>query len=343
VKRERAVIGIDVGGTKTLFVLFDESFRVVEKVKIKTPLYEGEKGFTKALLDGAEEIARKAAKKRYTLLGCGVGCAGELDRVSGVLKCSANIPFIKNYPLKSKLTRATGVDTFIDNDVHMGLYGEHQLGAAQGLKHVIGVFFGTGIGAAVIIDGQLLLGASGCAGEIGHYLISPMGVLSGWDRHGLLDDFVSRNAMAGEAAALAAKHWAPHLYDLAGADAEKIRASTLAKAIRQGDKRIEDMVRGRARMAGIALSNFVDFLNPEMVVLGGGLVDTMPALFLKEVGEGIRRNTVPAVRAAVKITVSKLKDLSVAAGAAKMARDRLVADIPAAKNGNGLVSAREGL
>jgi len=327
-KRERAVIGIDVGGSKTLFALFDESFRVVEKAKIKTPLDAGEKGFTKALLGGAEELARKAVKQGYTLLGCGVGCAGEIDRVSGVLKCSPNIPFIKNYPLKSKLTKAIGFDTFVDNDVHMGLYGEHQLGAAKGLKHVIGVFFGTGIGAAVIIDGKLHLGASGCAGEIGHYLVSPMGVLSGWERHGILDDFVSRNAMAGEAAALAAKHWAPRLFELAGSDAGKIRASTLAKAIRLGDKRIEGMVRGRARMAGIALSNLVDFLNPEMLVLGGGLADTMPALFLKEVGEGIRLNTVPAVRDSVRITVSKLKDLSVAAGAAKMARDRLVADIP---------------
>jgi glucokinase len=324
VKRSRAVIGIDVGGSKTLFVLFDEAFKVIEKIKIKTPLDKGENGFSEAILDGAEEVARKASKRGYALLGVGVGCAGALDRVTGVLKCSPNIPFIKNYPMKAKLTKAIGVDTFVDNDVHMGLYGEHQLGAAKGLKHVIGVFFGTGIGAAVIIDGKLHLGASGCAGEIGHYLISPLGVLSGWERHGLLDDFVSRNAMAGEAAALAAKQWAPHLFGLAGADAEKIRATTLAEAIRLGDKHIEDMVRGRARMAGIALSNFVDFLNPEMVVLGGGLVETMPALFLREVGEGIRRNTVPSVRAAVRITVSKLKDLSVAAGAAKMALDRLV-------------------
>ena len=323
-KSSRAVIGIDVGGTKTLFSLFDDKFRVLEKVKIRTPLDDGEKAFTKAIADGAEELAQKAKKKELTLLGVGVGCAGALDRVAGVVRYSPNMPFLKNYPLKALLKKATGADTFIDNDVHMGLYGEHQLGAAQGLKHVIGVFFGTGIGAAVIIDGKLHLGASGAAGEIGHYLISPMGVLSGWERHGVLDDFVSRNAMAGEAAALAAKHWAPRLQELAGCDASKIKASTLAKAIHQGDKRIENMVRGRARMAGIALSNLVDFLNPEMVVLGGGLADEMPALFLKEVGEGIWENTVPEVRKAVKVCVARLQDIAVAAGAAKMAWDRLI-------------------
>jgi glucokinase len=156
-------------------------------------------------------------------------------------------------------------------------------------------------------------------------MISPLGALSGWERHGVLDDFVSRNAMAGEAAALALKRWAPHLHSLVGADAEKIRSATLAKAIKLGDRRIEDMVRGRARMAGIAISNLVDFLDPQMVVLGGGLVDCMPALFVREVGEGVRRNVVPEVSRKVKIAASKLKELAVAAGAARMAWDRLLA------------------
>jgi glucokinase len=326
--RSRAVIGIDIGGSKTLFALFDDSFRVVEKLRIQTPLDKGEKGFTRALAEGASELARRAKKRDLALLGVGVGCAGVIDRAAGVLRFSPNIPFLRNYRLSATLVEATGVDAFVDNDVHMGLYGEHQLGAAKGLKHVIGVFFGTGVGAAVIVDGKLHLGASGAAGEIGHYLISAMGALSGWERHGILDDFVSRNAMAGEAAALAAKQWAPRLFELAGADAGKIHGATLAKAIELGDKRVEYMVRGRARMAGIALSNIVDFLNPQMVVLGGGLADAMPALFLKEVGEGIRRNTIPEVRGSLKIAVSRLRDLAVAAGAAKMAWERLREEAP---------------
>lgn len=334
VKRKRAVIGIDIGGTKILFALFDDRFRIIEKLKVKTPL-DNERSFTESLREGAEELVRKARKKSLALLGVGVGCAGAIDRLSGVLKSSLNLPYLKNYPLSSRLARLTGVDVFVDNDVHMGLYGEQQLGAAKGLKHVIGVFFGTGVGAAVIIDGRLYFGASGNAGEIGHYLISPVGTLSGWDRHGVLDDFVSRNAMSGQAAALAAKQWAPRLFELCGADAARIRSSSLAKAIELGDKHIESMVRGRARMTGIALSNLVDFLNPEMVVIGGGLADTMPALYLKEVSAGILENTIPEVRASVKIAVSSLKDLSVAAGAAKMAWDRLLAEVPSKPAGNG--------
>ncbi len=327
----RASIGVDIGGTKTLFVLFDESFRAVETVKIKTPLEKGEKGFTEGIVDGVEDIARAAKKKNLVVVVAGAGCAGVLDRDEGRIRFSPNITYLKNYPLAKVIAKASGVDAFIDNDVRMGLYGEHRLGAARGLDHVIGVFFGTGVGGAAIVGGELLHGANGLAGEIGHYLISPLGALSGWERHGVLDDFVSRSAMAGEAAALALKRWAPNLHDLVGADAAKIRSGTLAKAIRLGDRRIEDMVRGRARMAGIAISNLVDFLDPQMVVLGGGLVDCMPKLFLHEVGEGVRRNVVPEVRRSVRIAASKLKERAVAAGAAKMAWDRLLAAAPSQK------------
>jgi glucokinase len=323
---KRATIGIDIGGTKTMFGLFDESFALVDEVKVKTRADKGEKAFSANLAESVAALMRRADKKGLTLMGVGVGCAGTLDREDGVLKTSPNIPFLKGYPLKKKLTKLTGTAVFLGNDVHLGLYGEHRLGAAAGLKHVLGIFFGTGIGGALIIDGKLYEGANGAAGEIGHTLMSPLGHLAGSERQGVLDDFASRNAIAGEAAAMAAKHMAPRLNELAGADVYKIRSRTLAEAIAGGDKKLEEMVRSRARMAGIVLSNLVDFLSPEMVVLGGGLVEAMPALFLKEVEGGIRDHTNADVRKAVKVAVAALKGHSVSAGAAKMAWDRFVAD-----------------
>jgi glucokinase len=321
------MIGIDIGGTKTIFGLFDETFALVDELKIKTRAEKGEKEFSRRLAQSVEALMRRADEKRLTLMGVGIGCAGTLDRENGVLKTSPNIPFLTGYPLKKKLVKLTGTGVFLGNDVHMGLYGEHRLGAAAGLKHVLGVFFGTGIGGAIIIDGKLYEGANGAAGEIGHTLMSPLGHLAGSERQGVLDDFASRNAIAGEAAAMAAKHMAPCLNKLAGADVYKIRSRTLAEAIAGGDAKLEEMVRSRARMAGIVLSNLVDFLSPEMVVLGGGLVEAMPALFLKEVESGIREHTNADVRKALKVAVAALKGHSVSAGAAKMAWDRFVADV----------------
>jgi glucokinase len=322
---KRAMIGIDIGGTKTLFGLFDESFTLVDEVKIKTRA-DKEKAFTRGLEKSVEKLLAHAEKKGLTVVGVGVGCAGTLDRENEFLRTSPNIPFLKGYPLKKRLAKLTGTPVFIGNDVHMGLYGEQQLGAAKGLKHVLGVFFGTGIGGAVILDGKLYEGANGAAGEIGHTLMSPLGHLAGSERQGVLDDFASRNAIAGEAASMAAKHLAPNLYKAAGADVDEITSSALAEAIEAGDKKLEEMVRSRARMSGIVLSNLVDFLSPEMVVLGGGLVESMPGLFRKEFEAGVRAHTNADVRDAVKIAVIQLDGHSVSAGAAKMAWRRFVAD-----------------
>jgi glucokinase len=251
----------------------------------------------------------------------GVGCAGHVDFEKGALTDSPNIPFLPGYPLRAKIAKLTGTSVHILNDCHAGLYGEHQLGAAAGLKQVIGIFMGTGLGGALIVEGNLFTGASGYAGDIGHYLLSPVGPLGGSDRDGTLDELASRSAIAGEAATLAAKQWAPHLAEKAGTDVTNICSSDLAESIEQGDKRVEELVRSRAKIVGIALSNLVDFLNPEMIVLGGGMVEAMGGIIKREVEEGIRAHITEAASKALKVATAKLKHLAVAAGAAKMALD----------------------
>lgn len=320
----KGTIGIDIGGTKTLFALFDEKFNVVEEIKVKTQVERGEKAFTDRLTENVETLVEKARKKGITLLGVGVGCAGFVDREKGSLKVSPNIPFLKGYPFRTKISKLTGANVYLANDVQAGLWGEHQLGAAKGRNHVIGIFLGTGIGGAIIIDGRLYLGATGIAGDIGNYLMHPVGAGTGSDREGVLDDIASRTAIAGEAATLAAKQWAPHLLKDAGTDVAKIRSGDLASAIEKGDDRIEELVKSRARLVGIALSNMVDFLNPEMVVLGGGLVEAMPALILKEVRAGIEGSATAEAREGLEVVTAKLKGHAVTAGAAKFALDLFV-------------------
>ncbi|UPT73089.1 MAG: ROK family protein [Elusimicrobiota bacterium] len=317
--RKRATIGVDIGGTKILGALYDDKFRVLDEIKLKTRPEKGEKRFTKSLAEVVGRLTAAAEKRGRVVAAVGAGCACSLEPKTGRIKRFLNMPDLDGYELGKRLTKLSGAPALVGNDVQLGLYGEQRLGAARGYKHVIGVFIGTGVGGAVIIDGKLHVGATGDAGEIGHYLISPMGPLAGSERQGVLDDWISRTAIAGEAASFAAKQWAPALFKLAGTDAGRIRSGTLAQSIDGGDKQIEAMIRCRARTAGIALSNLVDFLNPELVVLGGGMVEAMPALFLKEIGEGIRRHTVKSVREAVKIVPASLKGHATAAGAAHMA------------------------
>lgn len=322
--KRNAAIGIDVGGSKTILGLFNGGFRLVEEAKFKTQPDKGRSTFMENLADAVKALVHKAEKDNLAVMAVGLGCAGSIDEARGIIRECPNVPFLKGFPVRRVLSSLTDTAVHVTNDVHAGLYGEQQLGAAVGRRNVIGAFLGTGVGGALIIDGRLYYGSTGEAGNLGNYLMHASGALTVSEREGVLDDIVSRTAIAGEAATLAAKQWAPHLMKRAGTDVLKIRSSVLAKAIEEGDHAVEELVKGRARILGLALSNLVDFLNPEMVVLGGGLVDAMPALIRREVRAGIEDNVTPRAREGLEVVVAKLKSHAVTAGAAKLARDGLV-------------------
>ena len=312
-------IGIDVGGSKTLFALFDDAFHVIEEIKVKTPAEP--ENFTATLSESVESLIKKAGKAKLTIPAIGLGFAGSLDAKKGVVQSAPNIPALEGLSLKKVLEKVSDAEVCLYNDVNAGLVAEHQLGAAVGYKHVIGIFIGTGIGGAIIIDGKLYAGAGGHAGNIGNYLLQPFGPLAGSARHGVLDDVASRTAIAGDAAALAAKRLAPYLLESAGTDVRKIKSGALADAIEGGDEAVEELVRSRAQTIGIVLSNIVDFLNPEMVVLGGGLTEAMPDIIREEVAAGIEAHASENARQGLKIVTVKLGRHSVTTGAAKLAVD----------------------
>jgi glucokinase len=206
----------------------------------------------------------------------------------------------------------------------MGLSGEHKIGAARGCRNVLGVFFGTGVGGAAIINNRLYCGTSGHGGQVGSILAQPVGGPKAALSHGILDRIASKASIASEALVMAIKDWAPYLHGKVGTDLAKVTWSMLERAIRHKDERIEEMVRARMRVVGIALSNVVNFLNPEMLVLGGGLVEEMPGLVIEEVEHGLRDYLVPEVSEVLKIKPAVLKSEAVAIGAANEALIRFV-------------------
>jgi glucokinase len=323
--KRNAAIGIDIGGSKTILGLFSAGFRLVEEVKFKTQPDQGKSTFLGRLAEASKELLRKADKRRLSVVTLGVGCAGSIDEPRGTIRECPNIPFLRGFQAGKILSDLADVQVHVTNDVHAGLYGEHQLGAAVGRRNVLGVFLGTGVGGAVILEGRLYRGSTGDAGNIGNYLMHASAAVTDSQREGVLDDIVSRTAIAGEAATLAAKQWAPHLLKRAGTEVAKIKSNVLAKAIDEGDHAVEDLVKSRARLLGIALSNIANFLNPDMIVLGGGLVEAMPTLIRREVRMSIDENASPRAKEGLEVVVAKLKGHAVTAGAAKLAMDSLIA------------------
>lgn len=328
-KNRYATLGIDIGGTKSLYALFDDRFETIAEEKLRThPDKGGVKAFTREMRKAVVSLVEEADRRGLELRAVGVGCAGDIDMREGVVRSSPNIAFLDEYPFRARLEKLAGAKVFIGNDVQAGLYGELTLGAAKKARHVIGVFIGTGVGGAIAIDRRLYLGAGGLAGDIGNYVLHASAQPDEAPRPETLDNVASRTAIAGDAAALAAKRWAPNLRANAGTDVTDIKSGDLAEAIRGGDKAVEKLVRSRARVVGAAISNLVDFLNPDMVVLGGGLVEAMPRLIRREVAKAIEAHATPKAARAVRIAVARLHDHAVTAGAARLALDMFGSGAP---------------
>jgi glucokinase len=316
-------IGIDIGGTKTLCLLLDEKGKVLEEIKFKTEPNEGREQFSSQLVDALKTMRKAAKEGEHKVSGVGVGCAGQVDKAKCLIKVSPNLRCLEDYRIGEVIEKAIGLQTVLGNDVHLGLYGEHQMGAATGCKHVLGVFFGTGVGGAAILNGRIYEGASGLGGQVGAILAQPVGGPEAAQSHGILDRIASKAAIAAEAAQMAAKQWAPYLHKHVGTDLANIGWGVLAKAIEEGDERVEEMLRARIQVVGIALSSVVNFLNPQMLVLGGGLVEEMPKLVVSELEGGMRKYLVPEVAEALEVKTARLKGRAVAMGAARLAFQEL--------------------
>jgi glucokinase len=319
----RAVLGIDIGGTKTLLTLVNESFRIIGHVKFKTAPAEGKEVFLKNLFNGARELSRLSRKQKLHLIGAGAAIAGLVDFKKRVIEVAPNVLFLKNFALGRAFQREVHLDCVVGNDVQLALYAEHQLGAAVGKENVLGVFFGTGVAGAAIINGRVYRGSNGHGGQVGAVLAHSVGGAEAAESHGMIDRIASKAAIGGAALALGVKQWAPHLYKEVGTDLSKVSWGALARARTKGDKPIEELIRARMRAAGVALSSVVNFLNPEMVVLGGGLTEEMPRLILSEVEAGLREYLVPEVSRALKVKAAKFGNKAGAIGAAKLAFKKL--------------------
>jgi len=331
---KKHTIGIDIGGTKILGCVFNKNFDVLSEHKIKTKAEKGERFFLQNLSDTIQQILKDAKISAKEVAGIGIGCPGFMHPDKGVIVASPNIPFLKNYPLAKRVSKLTGLPVTLGNDVQTGLYGEHQFGAARGYDNVVGIFLGTGIGGALILNGHLYRGTSGSAGEVGHVQMDPLGEICGCGHRGCLESIAGRLAISSEAAIAVARQQAPHLAKEAGTDLRDIKSGALARAIRAGDHVIEEIIRSKARRVGILMANLVNILNPDMIVLGGGVVEAMPDLIKRKAEKTMRAIALQPSSKYVKVAVAKLGDYSIVMGAAKRAYDLFV-EKPAKEDGHG--------
>jgi len=299
----RAVVGIDIGGTKTLSAVVDAQGRVLARHRIDTP-QRGPADFVQVLARELSTLLGLAGLQKEDLLGLGVGAPGPLDPETGVVFEPPNLTGWRDVPLGTMLFDATGVPTFVENDANAAALGEAWVGAGVGVRDQIYITVSTGIGGGLIFNGDLYHGVSGTAGEIGHMTVEPDGPVCTCGRRGHLEGLASGHAIArmAEEAVRAGRQTR-----LAALPSGALDAAVVAQAALDGDAVAREIYARAGQHIGIAVASLVNVLNPAMVVFGGG-VSKVGDLLFDTVRRVVRERAFERPAEAAKIVPAALGD-----------------------------------
>ena len=298
---QRYIIGVDLGGTNIVVgAMPEDGSREIAMRSSPTRAELGAEGVTdriNALI--AETIAATCAEtgaRPTDFAGIGIGAPGPLDRARGLVIVAPNLGW-RDYPLRERVQRAIGLPATLDNDANCATVGEWWRGAAQGGRNVVGLTIGTGIGGGLILDGRLYHGASDVAGEIGHATIDGTGRRCKCGNYGCLEAYASGPAIADRAREALPDDGDSPMLRLAGGDPARITAQTVYDAAQQGDEAAREVVRDTAHFLGTGIANLLNIINPDVVVIAGGVTQAGEALFEPLRAEVKKRAFRPAVQA----------------------------------------------
>ena len=300
-KRTRFVLGVDLGGTKISVgaMTADGSQQLAERTEA-TLAAEGADAVVARIVAMIEStigsVMQETGASRKDILGVGIGAPGPLDRERGLVITTPNLGW-HNFPLRDRVTDATGLNATLDNDANCATLGEWWIGAARGARNVVGMTIGTGIGGGLILDGKLYHGSSDVAGEIGHTSIDSTGRRCKCGNYGCLEAYASGPATADRAREALAGGEDSLLVSMVDGNLDKLTAVDVYDAAKRGDDVAQEIVRETARFIGTGLANLLNIFNPDVVVLAGGVAQAGDELFAPVRAEVRRRAFKPAVDA----------------------------------------------
>jgi glucokinase len=310
-------LGVDLGGTKIMAGLFDDSLAVVARAKQPTNFGEGGPAVFGRIVAAVDAVLRDAGAKPADVRGMGLAVPGQIVPGSTVVRYAPNLDW-RDFDLAPLFPAGWVWPVVVENDVRMGTYGEWTRGAAQGARHAFGVFAGTGVGGGLILDGKLFHGFNGHAGEIGHIIV-------GWKQGTELEAIAGRRNLMSRAGNLVADAPKAVRKNWKGVDPAAFKSSQIAEWAEKGDPVIGRLIDEAARAIAAGVGTVVNLLSPEVIVVGGGLTKALGPAFVERIWEIAQRYALPRATENVRCVMAALGDDAGITGAAAYARDRFQA------------------
>jgi glucokinase len=274
---ERWMIGVDVGGTKVAAGFVNERGEMAEHLRVAmNPRGTAEEGFA-AVTSVLDELLRLRQVGKGTEFPIGICAPGPLDPRTGVVLNPPNVPCWRNFRLADEIQKRYGVSAKVDNDANAAALAESKWGAGKGLGNVFYACIGTGIGTGIILDGKIFHGRTGSAGEGGHVSIDYRGPRCNCGKLGCIEALASGTAIARRAREAVAgdSNRGTALLALAGGDASAIRSEMVGRAAGEGDALAQEILSETIEYLAAWLGNIVDLLEPEVIILGGGVAEML--------------------------------------------------------------------
>src|SRR6266498_2366871 len=293
-------VGVDLGGTKILAGVFDHEFSCLARMKLSTKAKRGPEGVMERVARCVQDAVDECDLAMKAIRGIGIGAPGAVDAQEGKVLFAPNLGW-KDVPLKKALEKQLGVPVFVENDCKLHTLGVYEAELKARPRHLIGIFNGT-------------------AGEVGHMVIDVNGPECGCGNRGCFEALASRRAIFRTIQTAVKKGQDTLLTEMLGKDLDDLRSGDLRKAIRRGDKFVERVIEQAADYTGIAVGNLINLVNPEVIVLGGGVIEQLDQEMLPIIERVAKKHAMPGTAQGIEIKASRLGDDAGITGGAVLAR-----------------------
>lgn len=307
-------VGIDLGGTKILIALVDkQTGEILHHVKKKTKKQKGPENIMKKMIEGIEELLEESRISVEEISSIGVGAAGQIDRKNGILIGAPNLDCF-NLNIKNILEKHFNLPVYLGNDVEIAAIGEMKFGSGKGCKDFVCIFVGTGVGSCIVKNGAIIYGATGTAGEIGHIIVDLNGRQCACGAHGCLEAYASRSAIETRIEGALKKGRKSCIQDYLE-PGKSITSSMIQKSIEREDELVLQCVTEASEYLSGGIASIINFVNPELVILGGGLIEAVDYFYQKTIKKA-KSKSLPVPAEKIKFTKAMLGDYSGVTGAA---------------------------